>query len=380
MRYDEFTTEMKDFRRRVIKADDVFELVKEEMEQGRISRDQLLALVCDDPNLFSSAVVKQCVDGRLLDRQQLVDNGIDPNFVEMLGTVPEDVLPDVGRIDGIGENTTEVYLWGIPKSGKTCALGTILTAARSVTVTRSFKVNPCQGLLYQMILSQIFQRENAYCTLPGRTLVDANFAISTVIEDLKGKDHPVTFIDMAGELFCSMLWNDLNMTDQVTDNHKRALQEFEEVLITRKSNNPKYHFFIIEYCEGDNKYKRFNQDTYLEHGLRYLETRGVLNDANDGLFVLVTKTDLVGRAMDGSIDGETYLVNFLNEKYPNFFRLLDRCCKDHHLCGGKLPLPIPFDIGEVCFRNFCKVKTARANKIIEILMDPPRAKKRWWRI
>ena len=339
MRYDEFTTEMKDFRRRVIKADDVFELVKEEMEQGRISRDQLLALVCDDPNLFSSAVVKQCVDGRLLDRQQLVDNGIDPNFVEMLGTVPEDVLPDVGRIDGIGENTTEVYLWGIPKSGKTCALGTILTAARSVTVTRSFKVNPCQGLLYQMILSQIFQRENAYCTLPGRTLVDANFAISTVIEDLKGKDHPVTFIDMAGELFCSMLWNDLNMTDQ-----------------------------------------GFNQDTYLEHGLRYLETRGVLNDANDGLFVLVTKTDLVGRAMDGSIDGETYLVNFLNEKYPNFFRLLDRCCKDHHLCGGKLPLPIPFDIGEVCFQNFCKVKTARANKIIEILMDPPRAKKRWWRI
>ena len=372
-------TVMTAFCRRLAREDEPFEYIRHMVESGEITRQQLTQVVCDDHNLLDSATMLQCVDAGLLSRDELISGGIDHHFIDMLGTIPEDVLPQAGRIDKIEGDTTEVYFWGIPSSGKTCALGTILAAARGVTVAKSIRVESCQGELYQMILSQIFKRENAYCTLPGRTTVDTNFAIRAVLEDWERKDHPVTLIDMAGELFCSILWQDKGLADNITDNHRNALEEFKKILVTNKSNNPKYHFFILEYCEEEKKYKGFDQDTYLEYGLRYLDKTGVLNDANNGVFVLVTKTDLVRRNVEEGADANQYLLDFLNERYPNFFALINSHCERTGMCGGKFPSPIPFDIGEVCFKNYCQVKTERAKRVVEILMTPPPEKKKWWK-
>ena len=380
MEKEKITPQMKDFSRQVQREDDPFEYISRMISEGKLTKQQLLMLVCDNHNLLDSGTVKQCVDAGMMTPQQLVDGGIDVNFVERLGTIPEDVLPQAGHIYGIEGNTTEVYFWGIPSSGKTCALGTILAAARGATVAKSMKVEACQGSLYQMKLSQIFKRENFYCTLPGRTPVDTNFAIRTVIEDFGRKDHPVTLIDMAGELFCSILWKKHGLEDNIKDNHLKALEEFEKMLVTNKSDNPKYHFFIIEYGEGEKKYKGFDQDTYLEYGIRFLSEKGVLSDAKNGLFVIVTKTDLVRRDISEDEDPNQYLLGFLNERYPNFFALLQQYCERNGICGGNFPPPIPFDIGEVCFKNYCQVKTERANEVVRLLLSPPKPqqKKRRW--
>lgn len=373
------TPQMRDFSRQVQHEDDPFEYISRMIAEGSVTKEQLLQLLCDNHNLLDSGTVKQCVDAGMMTPQQLIDGGIDAHFVDRLGTIPEDVLPQAGHIYGIEGNTTEVYFWGIPSSGKTCALGTILAAARGATVAKSMRVEACQGSLYQMKLSQIFKRENFYCTLPGRTPVDNNFAISTVLEDWDRKDHHVTLIDMAGELFCSILWQNHGLTDNIKDNHRKALEEFNSILVTNKSRNPKYHFFIIEYCEEEKKYKGFDQDTYLEYGMRYLSETGVLDNANNGVFVIVTKTDLVRRDIDEGTDANQYLVDFLNQRYPNFFAQLNSHCERSGMSGGKFPPPIPFDIGEVCFKNYCQVKTERAKRIVEILMAPPvQGRRRRW--
>ncbi len=374
------TQALKDFCRQVDFVDDPFLYIKESIGNGILSKADLEQLICDNRNLLDAGTVKQCVDEGLMDAEALVDGGIDRNFLDRLGTIPEDVLPQSGRIESIPGPTTEVYFWGIPSSGKTCALGTILAAARGGTVARSMRVEDCQGSLYQMKLSQIFKRENFYCTLPGRTPVDTNFAIRTVIEDFGRKDHPVTLIDMAGELFCSILWKKHGLEDNIKDNHLKALEEFEKMLVTNKSDNPKYHFFIIEYGEGEKKYKGFDQDTYLEYGIRFLSEKGVLSDAKNGLFVIVTKTDLVRRDISEDEDPNQYLLGFLNERYPNFFALLQQYCERNGICGGNFPPPIPFDIGEVCFKNYCQVKTERANEVVRLLLSPPKPqqKKRRW--
>jgi hypothetical protein len=38
------------------------------------------------------------------------------------------------------------------------------------------------------------------------------------------------------------------------------------------------------------------------------------------------------------------------------------------LCGGKLPDPIPFDIGEVNFCNCCHISTERARDVVKVML------------
>jgi hypothetical protein len=362
----------------LLKASRPYEYIVDNIGKEFMREDLLNALAANH-SLLNAETMDDCVRGNVFSRQELVDIGIDPRFIDMLGSKPINVLPDVGSIDRIGNGTTEVYFWGIPQSGKTCALGSILAAARSATIVKSTKVLPCQGLLYQILLSQIFDLTQEYCILPGRTLVDANFAISTIIEDWERHKYPVTLIDMAGELFCAMLWKETGQTHQLTDNHERALAEFEKILVNQQSSNPKYHFFIIEYSEEVKQYKGIYQDFYLEHGLRYLEQHGVLRNANDGLFILVTKTDLMDANVPAGMSRDTYLINYLNRRYPNFLNLLRNYCQDLGICGGKSPEPIPFGIGEVCFQQYCKMNIEPAKWVIDMIINPPKAKKKWWR-
>ena len=113
------------------------------------------------------------------------------------------------------------------------------------------------------------------------------------LDDAHGWRHPITLVDMAGELFCTIVWRDNHSERLVTDKHQEALAEFEKILVDEKSEHQKLHVFIIEYGAEDKRYEGFDQDTYLECGLQFLEEKNVLRDATQAMYVLVTKTDQV---------------------------------------------------------------------------------------
>ncbi|MBR6264480.1 MAG: hypothetical protein IKR05_14875 [Prevotella sp.] len=358
------------FRTQLQRADDPFLHIMGLMEQGKLTPEKLVRMLSADHNLMDGATVKECLDRGVFTKDQLErECGFDSQMVEMLGKVPEDVLPEAGVIRQLPEATTEVFFWGIPSSGKTCALGVVLAAAKEGTVAQGMSVEEgCQGHEYYQILCRIFPSDGTYCLLPGRTPVTTNFAIHLHLEDRHHHDHPITLVDMAGELFCALLWKKHGRDDQVTDNHRRALEEFEKILVTEKSEHQKFHFFIIEYGAEDKKYKGFDQDTYLEYGLRHLNERGVLENATEGIYVIVTKTDQVKHRLQPGEDEATHLSKYLMTYYPNFIGLLDQCCRKYELCGGKLPDPIPFDIGEVNFCNCCHISTERARDVVKVML------------
>ena len=241
---------MKTFCQRIGKADDPVAFIKNQLSRGAITKEQLLRIFADDHNLVDYMHVGQCVDDGLFTVDELAATGIDETFVSMLWDRQQDVLPDVGRIkmEDIPVGTREVYFWGIPTSGKTCAIGTVIRAARMTTVTECMRVERCQGKLYYQKLKQIFDRKDTdYIILPGRTPVDTNFAIKTILVDHQQKEHPVTIVDMAGELFCSLVWRENGSENLVTDKHLTAQKEFEEILCNNRDSNPKTHFFILEY-------------------------------------------------------------------------------------------------------------------------------------
>lgn len=366
------------FLQRLLKEKNPVEFIKKQIADGKISEEDLLEIVCANHNLLNHQIVRQCVEDDLLQAEQLMERGINQRFLEMLYEEPEDVLPTVGNIKGIDYETTEVYFWGIPTSGKTCALGTIFKAARSGKVLECLGVETCQGLRYYQILKQIFDSPDGYCILPGRTPLDTNFAIRTEMTDHDHKHHPVTLIDMAGELFCAIAWEENGDENLLTDKHREAIADFKNILINNCSTNPKYHFFIIEYNRESRRYKDYDQDTYLDAGLRYLINNGVLNKPEDRVFVIVTKTDLLEQDIDPNQDKKQYLLDFLNERYPNFFSLINNHCRERKINGGVLPPPIVFSVGDVRFQLLCHINTDSANHVIEQIISPPKKKGGWF--
>lgn len=368
----DYSEAMKAFCLQLPKENDAFKFVQQQVKENKITPQDLLQMICDNHNLIGYQYVRQCVNEGLLDKQELTQKGFDPRFIEMLYEEPEDVLPNVGNIKKIDYDTIEVYFWGIPISGKTCALGSIITAARKGRgPVRSMSVEKCQGLLYSQKLTQIFNTYDGYCMLPARTPVSTNFAIKTVMTDQNGEEHSVTLIDMAGELFCANAWEENGDEGKKTVDHDKAIKDFKEILVNNRSENPKYHFFIIEYNNSSRRYKDYEQEIYLEAGLRYLKDNDVLK-ANDKVFVIVTKTDLI----PSNEDKQTYLINFLTARYKNFFSELKKYCKNNKINGGQLPPPIAFSIGEVCFQNLCKIEPKHAHLILDKLISQP--KKKGW--
>lgn len=371
------------FRQRMEKGKgtrDAFVYIAEQLHAGILTKEALIVMLRDDHNLFDADTIEMCLDRGVLTKDELTrDCGIDPQFLSMLGHVPEDVLPREGSITQLPQNTTQFFFWGIPSSGKTCAAGVILRAIQERKVVPHVTIDEhCQGYEYQEILSRIFSGDGHYCILPGRTLVDTNFAIQMTLEDWDHRDHPITLIDMAGELFCSILWQKSGDFNKITEKHLKAQGEFEKIFMAEGADHQKFHVFVIEYGAEDKKHKGFNQDTYMEYGLQYLDQTHVLRDATEGVYVLITKTDQARRNLREGEDLNIHLARYMKTYYPNFLGLLDKYCRDYELCGGKAPDPIPFDIGEVCFNNYCKVSTSRANDMVKIMLARSKGFRKGW--
>ena len=69
---------------------------------------------------------------------------LTPNYADKyISLIKKDALsktvfPDVAPLSQVSKSPcTEVYFWGIPSSGKSCALGAILSSAKSGKVARS---------------------------------------------------------------------------------------------------------------------------------------------------------------------------------------------------------------------------------------------------
>ncbi len=365
MTKDNYTIEMKALCRALDQEADALPLIQRLLDERHISVADLKTLLRDDHNLVDAGVVHSLVRSGVLTKEELVaDCHVDSGFVGMLGsmlTSMDDAGGNIGLIDG---GNTEIYLWGIPSSGKTCALGALLCSLRTDkdVVTRMVPQSTSQGYGYMTQLEQVFPVNHAVCKLPGRTPTKTNFAIGLELEDSNGRVHPVTLIDMAGELFCYLHWMAVGKVGDYED-HRKALETFLRILVDNPTENRKIHLFVVEYGREGKKYKDTLQDKYLTTGLTYLKNCGVLQNHTDGVYVLVTKTDKMHQALAPGETPEEHVTRFVEGNYPNFIGLLRRYCREFEICGGSLPPVFPFDIGDVCFQNFCRLNTDTAKVV-----------------
>ena len=343
-------------------AEDVSKIIQVLLENKTITIGMLLELIRQDHNLLSSAACNDIISRGILNRNDLSKCGIDNGFInKMLTNARSQNFEPARPLQTIAEPCTEVYFWGIPFSGKTCALGAILSAAKNGLAARSMiPDNSCQGFGYMNRLSTNFS-PGRICRLPGGTPVTSTYEMRFDLEDQEHKIHHVACIDLAGELFTCMFMKDAG--EQMREDQKQALETLHNILLENRSNNRKIHFFVIEYGAEKRIYNGLPQAEYLNSAAAHLNSIGLFDSNTDAIYVLISKVD--NASYEGSL--EEHLLKYMTKNYLGFYNNLLLICKEHGINKGRVKI-VPFSIGNVCFKDYCQFDATSATKMVDLLV------------
>lgn len=340
----------------------------------QITHSELVGLFAENHNFVNRNVASELVRYGVLTSKDLRKAGIDDNFINVLrGTYVGLVENKVNTTymenpEMITMKSQEFYFWGMPASGKTCALGAILSAASSGEVADS--LNPyvsCNGYAYLNQLRGTFQ-PGKISELPPGTNEDFVADMSFELIDKDKKAHYITLIDIAGELLDTMRRIDENDKNNITDTAMNGYKSMINLLVDKRSTNSKIHFFVVEYGGHDRVHKGMKQADLLDAALSHIHARGVLRNS-DAVYILMTKVDM---ALNQPGDINEVLEKYLFEHYHGFYNRLKTMTREHSI--KRLGF-IPFSIGEVCFKNLCRFDKTAANYVVETFIEDTRGEK-----
>lgn len=350
----------------VINTDDeIYKTIVGYLDRGKIKHSDLLEMLKADNNILRASVVNMLLDNGYLDYDDFETIGINRSFIRHLvngETTQGFVIPK--KLDKINKLSTEIYFWGIPSSGKSCALGAILSVAGNGHVAKSMSQdNDCQGYGYMTRLAALFKTNDKVGTLPEGTSIYSTYEMGFDLEDVDGAVHPLTCVDLAGELVRCMYKSDAN--ENMSDDEMDALDTLTRVLIDNRTKNRKIHFFVLEYGADDRKYEGLTQNVYLDGALRYIERTGIFKDDTDAIYLMITKVDKA-KAVKGQL--AAVLREYISEYYGGFYNGLVKICRDCEINSGNVEI-VPFSLGQVCFQDYCLFDEKPAGNVVRKLLE-----------
>jgi hypothetical protein len=347
----------------------VVDTVERYINGGIITKKDFVEMLSEDNNLVNTSVLNTLKGDKILQPQDFLSSGFDQDFVNMLmKNPPTPKFSTPQPLTAISSQLSdEVYFWGLPSSGKSAALGAILSVANSGDEKiASFmeKNTNSQGYDYMNKLSNLFHSNDAVCTFPPgtdtRTIYEMNFKLYTD----ENVYHDITFVDLAGELFRCMYNKIANLPLNV--DQTEALTSLYKILVSNVTSNQKIHVFVIEYGAENREYEGLPQKDYLDGAVHYIADTGILKKNTDQIYVLVTKADKV-EATDENDRNEKITKYLYDEGYASFLRQLQAICKKYEINGGHLTI-MPFSLGKVCFQDYLKFDSHYATVFLKKLL------------
>lgn len=321
-------------------------------------REEFLNELRADPNAYGAKEIQQTVEnnGASWDDIARVFGPTQADSIRQY-TRPAD-LPSSMPPPALDKNSTEVYFWGTPSSGKTCALGSIVSSVRNQGI---YSPEKCAGFDYMTRLSNIFDQAG-YCVFPESTAIGNIQEMRMTLKDDKRRDHHVTLIDLAGELFRSAYFKQNNLFLQAS-----AEQTLDTALAyLNDSSNKKIHFFVVEYGAHSKQWEGLRMADYLDNMVLYLRDQGVFRKSTVGVYVLVTKCDKIPCAPE---DRPQKAYEYVTQTLLSFYNTLQDVCKR---AGVDDLTVLAFSVGEVFAQNLCVFDGTDTDKVVnKLLMKTP---------
>ena len=344
----------------VEEAKEKIRYLEQARKDAQAEKQKVIDNINKNRNYYYPDKIKEFLSNGTITEHDLEEScNIPREIIEVLDDIQQPQLNLGEKPINIPDGYTEVYFWGIPGSGKTCALAAILSKAEKLGYL-NIAISP--GYDYMTRLKNIFVDDNAI--LPPPSPVDTTqYLPFTMRKDSERYHHSISLIELSGEVFKCFYFHNAGM-EMPSEFHTKTFNSLTTFL---NSNNRKIHFFFIDY---GNKNKKdtddYTQSDYLSAASTYFKTTQVFKKNTDAIYVVLTKSDLMPCTEDERV---TKAKEYLNDdNFKSFINALKDSCKKNSINDGKLTVE-PFSLGEVYFQQICNFDGTAAKKIIDILLD-----------
>lgn len=349
----------KDVDQKIQQMEDDESINLKKREEG----DRMIREIKDDVNKFTIEEVKDKLSKEELEKL-CFELGIDVDVVNKY-TEPDLKFNDTPeKASDIPKGYTDVFFWGIPSSGKTCALSAILSTIKKDFTMEAPDCTPKFGSVYRTNLVNIFREDVGY--LPARTNIDRTQYMPFLFYKRGEKSkRKISFFELSGEVF-KYFYQVVNNTKITTEEDQENTQKsFDLLQLLLKSKNRKIHYFFIDYnkeTQGtlDNN---LTQDDYLNAAQVYFKDNGgIFKNNTDAVNVIITKSDEIeGDAQEKLVRAQM----FLQSKFGNFMEILKSQCETNSV---DLEIKL-FSVGDVYFKRICKINRDFSTSIINDLLE-----------
>ena len=344
-------------------TDEIIQLVSD----GVLYNDEVASILIDkvtkDVNAVSAQSIKKLIDNNVITREQVCSvfgeekTAAICNFRGMvqLGDPYKEVMytPEFQR------DTTEVYFWGTPSSGKTCALGALLSGAHK---NYCMEAQECPSYDYLNKLKNLF-RYNGVSTLPSGTMVSAIEEMILVVKDKKDRKYRLTFVDIAGEIFRTLY---LQGTGQMVDEEKAVTLTHLKGYLGNK-NNRKISFFVVEYGAHDVEWDGVPMGDYLARCSLYMKNNKILRSSTNAVYIIVTKCDRIPNYYNMSRkEVAEAALDYVKTYLGSFYENLKEACKEAGVADMKV---VSFSVGDVFAQQLCYFNDEHTAKVLDLLLE-----------
>lgn len=327
--------------------------IRQYLSRGWITKQEFVGRLKDDKNLLPLHVLKSLLTNQLLTITDISSMGFSHEIMKVFmgGKVDAKNTPSLKPISQRVRKSDDYYFWGTSGSGKSCALGAIMSAANGCVPGCSMTIDyACQGASYIEVLKDVFKQNGKIGVLPPGTPVGVFAEMGFTLS--KGAiSKPITCIDMAGGMLDILAQKE----EQMTKTDKDIQNNLVALMKNAPKNNKCTHVFLLEYKPGETK----KQSDKLDKAIDKINKLDLLAKTQ-GILVLVTKVD----KMNVPKEQLSERVNdFVDTNYKGFINNLKFIAEKNRINGGRVDV-IPFNIGRVEMQNYCIFDAEYAAKFV----------------
>jgi hypothetical protein len=330
-------------------------------DRRRKEREQMIRKIKEDINEYTPDEIIDKLSSEVLD-DLCYELGIDALMIKNY-TEPVLRFNDIPQSENdIPAGYTDVFFWGIPSSGKTCALSAIFSTIKKYYSMEAPDCDKKFGATYRDSLTNIFRGD--WGDLPGRTNQDRTQYMPFLFYKRGEKNkRKISFFELSGEVF-KYFYETANNSQIVDDYDREGIEKsFQTLSLLLKSNNQKIHFFFIDYNQETKHAADSNgltQSNYLEAAATYFrDNNEIFKKKTDAVYVIVTKSDEIrGNKTENT-------KSFLRDNFGSFMDVLKSQCERYDV-DFKVKL---FSIGDVYFKKICKINREYSDDIINDLLN-----------
>lgn len=334
-----------------------------ELEKDRQRIEENRYRVLDDLrkniNKYDTHEIREYLNNGTLDRSDLIELDVPEEVIDLIFQNNEMILELGETPDSIPKEYTEVYFWGVPGSGKTCALAAILGTSHKLGI---LDMAVGTGFNYMTKLKNIFIERNAL--LPPPSPVETTQYLPFVLKKPNKRDyHSISLIELSGEIFQCFFRKNAGL-DLPSQAHVETFESLNRFL---NGGNRKIHFFFIDFSK-DNKLDTsgYTQGDYLQSAATYFKNNKVFDKSTDAIYVVLTKSDLMSCSVEERVAEAKEHIK--NQNFSAFINALKDNCEKYSINGGRLYIE-PFSLGSVYFQEICDFDSTSASRIIDILFQ-----------